>query len=99
VNLKFLTVSQGGTNPDELGYANQVLGRPVILSLTGAGTTDVLITWSAVSNRTYRVRYRSNFSSGWADLMPDVTATNNTASATDHPNGAAQRFYQVLLLP
>ena len=27
-----------------------------------------------------------------------VTATNSTASAADNPGGAAQRFYQVLLV-
>jgi hypothetical protein len=101
VNLAFVTVSQGGSNPDSLGYASHVnaIRRPVILSLSGAGTANVVITWSATSNLTYRVRYRTDFNSPWADMAPDVTATNSTASATDHPNGAAQRFYQVLLVP
>jgi hypothetical protein len=71
-----------------------------ILSITGAGTANVVLRWSAVSNATYRVQFRSNLSSGsWVDLSPDVTATNNVATATDHPAGAPRRFYRVRLLP
>ncbi len=74
--------------------------RPTILSLTGARTTNVVITWSAVSNVTYRVQYQSNFGSpNWLDLSPDVTATNTTASAVDNPDGATPRFYRVQIVP
>jgi hypothetical protein len=74
--------------------------RPTILSLTGAGTTYVVITWSAISNVTYRVQYQSNIgSSNWLDLSPDVMATNTTASAVDNPNGATPRFYRVQIVP
>jgi len=101
VNLTFITMSQGGSNPDPLGYASHVnvIPRPVILSLTGAGTTNVVITWSAISNAAYRVRYRPDFNSAWINLVPDVTATNTAASAVDQPDSARQRFYQVLLVP
>ena len=58
-------MSRGGANRDPLGYASHVnvIPRPVILSLTGAGTTNVVITWSAISNAAYRVRYRPDFNS------------------------------------
>lgn len=42
---------------------------PVILPLTGAGTANVVITWSAVSNVTYRVQYKSDLNSAWVDLV------------------------------
>ncbi|MBE0544076.1 MAG: hypothetical protein IH623_22265 [Verrucomicrobia bacterium] len=99
VDLKFITMSQGGSHPNLLGYASGVITRPVILSLTGAGTPNVVITWSAVSNLTYRVQYRPDFNTAWLDLTPDVTATNVTASATDHAAPVDQRFYRVLLVP
>jgi hypothetical protein len=71
---------------------------PVILSLTGAGSTNAVITWSSVSNMTYRVRYRSDLSGGsWVDLVPDVTATNATAAAVDDASGVNRRFYQVII--
>jgi hypothetical protein len=74
--------------------------RPTILSLSGAGTTNVMIRWSAVSNVTYRVQYLSNLSNpNWLDLAPDVTATNITASAVDNPHGATPRFYRVKIVP
>jgi hypothetical protein len=73
---------------------------PVIQTLVGAGTTNVVITWSAVSNQTYHLQYKTNLSSAaWSDLSPNVTATGSTASFTDHPVGARQRFYHVALLP
>ena len=98
VDLKFITVSQGGSNPDALGYASRTVSRPVILSLTGAGTTNVVLTWRAVSNSTYRVRHRPDLASPWTYLTPDITATNNTASAPDNPSGAPRRFYQIVLI-
>ncbi len=99
VDLKFITASQGGSNPDILGFASQVITRPVILSLTGASIPNVVITWSAVSNLTYRVQHRPDFNSPWVDLIPDVTATNVTASATDHAASLSQRFYRVMIVP
>jgi hypothetical protein len=73
---------------------------PVIQTLVGAGTTNVVIAWSTISNRTYHLQYKTNLTSAaWSDLSPDVTATGSTASFTDHPVGARQRYYRVALLP
>jgi hypothetical protein len=74
--------------------------QPVIKMLAGAGSTNVVLAWSAISNGVYRVQYKTNLSStSWNDLAPDVTATGSTASFTDHPVGARQRYYRVGLLP
>jgi hypothetical protein len=76
------------------------LTQPVIRTLVGAGTTNVVISWSAIGNRTYHVQYKTNLTSAnWIDLAPDVTATGSTASFTDHPAGGRQRYYRVALLP
>jgi hypothetical protein len=99
VSINFITVSQGGSNPNELGVANRFIARPVIVSLAGAGTPNVLITWSATPHQTYRVQYRPDFNSGWSDLLPDVTATNTTASVVDSSAGAHQRYYRVMIAP
>jgi MBG domain (YGX type) len=73
---------------------------PTLQGLTGAGTANVTITWSAVSNRTYRIQYKTNLTApNWTDLPPDVTATGGTASYTDHPGTAGPRFYRAVLLP
>ena len=72
---------------------------PQIQGIDGVGTGTVTITWSAVSGATYRVQYTSDLSGNtWTDLSPDVTANGNTASITDTPGGADQRFYRVILV-
>ncbi len=94
-----------GTVPVFSGSTNVALGSlstgpPVILSITGAGTANVVINWSAVSNTTYPVRYISDLTPGaaaWNYLTPDITATNSTASAVDNLGNDSQRFYQVII--
>jgi len=102
ISLKFLTTEVGGSvNPPAAGNASLVVGgvaAPVILSLTIASATNAVITWSAASNRTYRVQYASNLAATWSNLVPDVTATNNTASAVDSFGGQAQQFYRIQLV-
>ena len=71
---------------------------PLILGITGAGTTNVVITWSALSNATYRVQFETNVtSSNWHSLLPDVTATGSTASNLDTNTPSQQRYYRVLV--
>jgi hypothetical protein len=71
----------------------------VILPLTVAGTTNVVITWSAVSNTTYRLEYKSDLTAtDWSALSGDVTASGSTASKTDTTT-ATHRFYRVRVLP
>ena len=74
--------------------------RPVIRSLTGAGTTNVVITWSSVSNQSYHLQYKTNLAAtNWFDLAPNIAATGSTVSFTDHPITGHQRYYRVMLLP
>ena len=72
---------------------------PVLLSLTGMGTPSVVITWSAVSNATYRVQYKTDLNAPtWTDLDGDVLASGNLASKTDL-NTPTNRFYRVGVSP
>jgi hypothetical protein len=72
---------------------------PTILAITNSDG-NVLITWSAQSNATYRVQYLAAFpGTNWQNLTPDVTATNVTASAVDSPGNIGQRYYRVMVLP
>ena len=84
-------------------YANGTLTitapAPTILSLAVAGPPNVVITWSAVSNGTYRVQYQPVLgTTNWTDLIGDVTATGNTASKND-TRTSTNRFYRVQVLP
>ena len=71
---------------------------PIMVSIASDGTTNVIISWTATSNVVYRVQYVPDFlDTNWQSLVPDITATNNTASTTDNPGGAAQRYYRVII--
>ena len=71
-----------------------------ILAIHRAGDGAVNLTWSAISGMTYRVEDSPRFSTAtWSGLPPDVMATGSTASKTDDPGSAVQRFYRVMLLP
>jgi hypothetical protein len=71
---------------------------PTIQSLRVTNGAAAL-TWTAIPGGTYRLQYKDSLDSAiWHDLAPDVAATASTVTATDLVNGAAQRFYRVLLL-
>ena len=88
------------------GLAANITGKVVtILSvpppvITSIGVTNGIatITWTSVTNGTYRVQYRNSLNAGaWNSLSPDVTATASTATLTDGVSGALQRFYRVMV--
>lgn len=83
---------------DTESFTVTVLPRPLIqqIELT---STNVVLTWSAISGTTYRVQAKTNLAdTAWFDLVPDVTATNSTAARLE-PLGEAARFYRVRVLP
>jgi hypothetical protein len=64
------------------------------------GLDQVVITWSSVSGRTYRVQSNTDIStSNWLDLAGDVVATGSFTSRTNDLAGATQVYYRVLRLP
>jgi predicted CXXCH cytochrome family protein len=70
---------------------------PAYSTVTSNG---VMITWTALSNFTYRVQYKTGLAiTNWFDLTPDVTATASTASYLD-PTAFydPQRYYRVLVV-
>jgi hypothetical protein len=90
---------------NELGVATSAIGTvsvtppPVLQTPTLLSQTEVIITWSSVNNRTYRVQSNTDVStSNWLDVT-DVNATASTASSTNDPAGATQLYYRVVLLP
>ncbi len=71
---------------------------PTLLSLKGAGTSNVVITWTAVSNVTYRVEYKTDLNAGtWSALPGDVLASGNLASKVDG-DAVSIRFYRILVV-
>jgi len=73
--------------------------EPVIESLSLSNGV-VTITWTAISNRNYRLQFKTDLNeTNWNDLPPDLLAPGNIGQGADEVGSAAQRFYRVLLLP
>jgi hypothetical protein len=81
-----------------LSHVSNVQPELVIQSVTVTNGTATL-TWTSVSNSTYRVQFKTNlWESNWQDLSPDIAASGPTTSLTD-PVSASQRLYRIVQLP
>jgi hypothetical protein len=60
--------------------------------------SNITISWSAVSGKTYRVQAKSDLSAEWADASGPVTANGPTASQT-LPVSGTKHFYRIRLVP
>jgi hypothetical protein len=75
-----------------------VVSPPVIESIVASGGS-VTITWSAVSEKHYRVQFKSALNDpDWSDLPGDVISSGTTASKSDSMLSETQRSYRVLLV-
>jgi len=71
---------------------------PLLLSPLLSGT-NVLLTWTAASNTTYRLEFNPDLNpSNWNPVPGDVTISSNTASKRDALT-VSNRFYRVHVLP
>jgi hypothetical protein len=72
--------------------------QPLLLPPALSGS-NVLLTWTAVSNTTYRLEFNPDLTpSNWNALPGDVIGVSNTASKQDTPT-PSNRFYRVRVLP
>jgi len=87
------------TLSDSQLFTVTVLAPPNISSISVV-ETNVIITWSAIANTTYRVQYKADLNETmWHDLADDVVAAGGTASKIEPLGSDAQRFYRVLVSP
>lgn len=76
-----------------------VMPVPRFEAMTRPSDGMVELRWRSHPGASYRLQYKSNLvTAGWADLGGTLVATSSVTSATNSVEGAAQRFYQVLLL-
>ena len=69
--------------------------EPPLITQIQMTNSDVRLTWTAVSNVTYLVQFRTNLlDASWTDLPPAVMATNVTADFAE-PLSQANRFYRI----
>ena len=91
-------VTDNGVPPlsDTKSFNIAVLAPPAILDTSVAGGNFTL-TWSAIPGQSYRVQFKNDLTDpSWSDLLPDVTASLDSAMKMDPLNGT-QRFYRVLV--
>ncbi len=72
---------------------------PPLIRSVHVGNGAAVVTWSAVSARTYRLQWRTAQNTNWNDVVPDVLATGSIAAATNLLSGSIPRFYRVALQP
>ncbi len=94
-------VTDSGSPPltDAQSFMAMVLPRPE-LQPASISSTNVTLTWSALSNATFRVQFKDDLSEAvWQTLSPDITATNSSATAVDPNFGSVpRRFYRLLIV-
>jgi len=75
-----------------------LLGQP-ILALPELAGPNIRLTWSALSNTTYRLEYITDLGlTNWTALPGDVTSPTDTASKLDALT-SSNRFYRVRAIP
>jgi len=89
---------------DEKAFTVIVNPAPTPFQVTGINIGppgEAVITWNAVTGKTYRVQYKAKLDdSNWFDLNGVTTATGPSSVKVDSTlNGVQQRFYHVVQLP
>ena len=96
-----VSVTDNGLPPlsDSKTFSVTVMPHPAFESVALSNSV-LTLTWSAISNETYRVQYTTNLAgTNWSELSPDVAASGPTATQTDSVSSDLQRFYRILVLP
>jgi hypothetical protein len=71
-------------------------GMPPIIEAFTVADGTAIITWSAVIGRTYRLQLKNDIdAANWTDVLPDIIATTNSASATNAVGTLQTRFYRI----
>ena len=72
-------------------------GLPPIIEAITVDNGTATITWSSVTGRTYRLQSTDDLDTpNWTDVLPDIIAAGNSASATNAVGPSSTRFYRIL---
>ena len=70
---------------------------PPVLQMIPQPQGNLAFTWTALAGHAYQVQFLTDLTqTNWTDLGNSITATNDTASASDVIGPDAQRFYRVV---
>jgi predicted alpha-1,6-mannanase (GH76 family) len=94
ISIKF---DSAFSNANFLNVDNLTVTDLRITDLAVSSPGAAQLTWSAVSGMTYRVQYSGALTGGlWSYLGSSITATGNTASATDTIGNNSTRYYRIV---
>lgn len=83
---------------DILRFFSLLAPPHLLMPQTNAVQNNITLRWTASAGLKYRLQYKTNLEqTTWSNLLPEITATNTTASTTDSL-GNTRRFYRVLLV-
>jgi hypothetical protein len=92
------TTSLSGNGSVLLTFTPSVAAAPHIESIVNHGRTNVVLTWTSVSNGNYNVEYNADLSvTNWT-VLRNITAAGSITSVADPSGGDPHRFYRVVLL-
>lgn len=98
--IRFADFTNAPAAIDNNGFITPIFDfAPVLLSVSGGGTSSVTITWRAFATRVYELTYKDNLSDLEWSVISQTTANGSTASLTDSSPNPAHRFYRVTLIP
>jgi len=95
-----LVVSANGNSSIPVSFTNpSTLQLPVLFQSVAQSGGTITFTWPALAGLGYQVQYKTNLAQpNWTNLGSAITATSNTASASDAIGPDPNRFYRLLLL-
>jgi hypothetical protein len=80
-------------------WSDQQPLTPWIKSIATDEDHQIIVTWFAEPNTTYRLQFKTNLAdAAWIDMLGDITSTGDNASLTNGTTGLTRRFYRVLRL-
>lgn len=93
------TTYSGGASTNGVLFRLSVPLPPVIQSVR-ANHGGIALSWSAVATQTYQAQFKAGQAqTNWANLGPQITATNAVMALTDTDPVDPQRWYRIVLLP
>lgn len=95
-------VTDDGTPPltATTTFAVGVVKRPQINSVTPDTHGNFIVSFGTLAGKSYRLEFKNSLlDSTWLPAAPDLTASGSSSTISDElTNGAARRFYRVVIL-
>ena len=94
-----VTMQLSNTTTSVIARVTGVFPPPPVLLPPVLSSSNVLLTWTAISNGNYRLEFNPRLSlSNWSAVPGDVTSQSNLASKLDFLT-PSNRFYRVHVIP